>query len=65
VGVQFQYDNLLRLAEHYKSTTERLMQKLETQKSVLLRARDELLEARELKKLVPPAVWKLLLTGCQ
>ncbi|KAI5818437.1 hypothetical protein BZA77DRAFT_342837 [Pyronema omphalodes] len=46
----FQYENVLRFAAHYKSLAEKLSEKLDNQKSVLLRVKDELLEARELKR---------------
>jgi len=47
---QFQCENLLRYASHHKTLADKLSEKLENQKGVLLRVKDELLEARELKK---------------
>lgn len=52
VVMQFQYENAVRAANHFKRLAEKLSGKLENQKSVLLKVRDELLEARELKKYV-------------
>ncbi|KAA8899515.1 hypothetical protein FN846DRAFT_173080 [Sphaerosporella brunnea] len=47
---KFQVDHLIHSAAHYKSIADKLASKLENQKDVLLRVKDELLEARELKK---------------
>lgn len=54
--IQFQYENAVRAANHFKRLSEKLHGKLENQKSVLLKVRDELLEARELKKYVLHAI---------
>ncbi|KAL7274640.1 hypothetical protein RUND412_002445 [Rhizina undulata] len=52
-ALKFQYNNLVRIASHYRGLSENLANKLESQKKVLIKVKDELIEARALKKQAP------------
>lgn len=42
--------NAVRIASHYKLLAEKLQSKLDDQRRVLLKVKDELIEGKELKK---------------
>lgn len=42
--------NVVRIASHYKTLAEKLQSKVDDQRRVLLKVKDELVEGKELKK---------------
>lgn len=43
-------NNAIRIASHYKALAEKLQGKVDDQRRVLLKVKDELVEGKELKK---------------
>lgn len=47
--------NVIRIAAHYKALAEKLQGKVDDQRRVLLKVKDELVEGKELKKHAIPS----------
>ncbi|RPB01109.1 hypothetical protein L873DRAFT_1677900 [Choiromyces venosus 120613-1] len=48
-AIKFRTNNLIRIAKHYKKLSETLTTKVEDQRRVLLKVKDELIRGKELK----------------
>ncbi|KAG0642301.1 hypothetical protein HOY80DRAFT_649828 [Tuber brumale] len=48
-AIKFRTNNLIRIAKHYKALSETLKTKVEDQRRVLLKVKDELIRGKELK----------------
>ncbi|KAI5845019.1 hypothetical protein DFP73DRAFT_594162 [Morchella snyderi] len=54
-AIKFRMSNALRIASHFRALAEKLQGKVDDQRRVLLKVKDELVEAKELKKHVMQA----------
>lgn len=55
--------NAIRIAAHYKALAEKLQGKVDDQRRVLLKVKDELVEGKELKKHAIPISRKVAFLG--
>lgn len=55
--------NAIRIASHYKALAEKLQGKVDDQRRVLLKVKDELVEGKDLKKHAFPISRKVVFWG--